>query len=252
MPRRRLKHKQVIETLEQNDFAVAKQKLKDFWSDKVQPISGSRGGSIITVRVVVVGVMMWKNSRAANFADANQYLARARSDYESGDVNGALTSLNKVQTGGQFAQPGISTAADMVSANIAFASGEYDKAIATLTKIIPISPQSIRTDLLYQLATAQESKGDYAAALESLEKITESLGPEPDTKDLNRNPSVWDRYYFHKGRVKLQMKQEEEGIKLLLLVSPKSPWSDDAGREITWYKARAVEALPLNWSNQKS
>ncbi len=252
MPRRRLKHKQVIETLEQDDFEVAKQKLKDFWREHIQPIGGILWGSIIALLIVVAGFYMWRNTRAANLADANQFLAQAKSDFESGDINSALTAVANVRPDGNYAQPGISIAAEMVYANIAFASGEYDKAISTLTKLIPIAPDTIKADLLYQLATAQESKGDYAGALESLEQVTQYLGVEPDAKEVDRKASVWDRYYFHKGRIKLRMKQEDEGMKLLLMVSKKSPWSNDAGREITWHKSRAVEALPLNWSNQKS
>lgn len=252
MPRRRLKHKQIIETLEQDDIAVAKQKLKDFYTDKIQPVGGTIWTSLIVFLVAVVIFFMWKNSRAAQFADANQFLAQAKSDYESGDVNSALSALNKVQAGGQYAQPGISTAAEMVSANIAFASGEYGTAISALTKLIPAAPELIRPDLLYQLATAQESKGDFAGALESLEQVTKYLGAEPDTKDINRKGSVWDRYYFQKGRVLLRMKQDDEGIKLLLKVSQKSPWSDDAGREIAWHESHAAEALPLNWTSPKS
>ncbi len=252
MPRRRLKHKQVIETLEQDDFAVAKQKILGLWAEYVQPIGGILWTSIIVFLLVVVVFFMWKNSRAARFADANGYLAQAKSDYESGDVNSALEALNKVQPNGDYAQPGLSIAADMVSANIAFASGEYDKAIQTLTEIIPTAPDSIRADLLYQLATAQECKGNYEGALESLEQVTKYLGSEPDPKDITRKGSVWDRYYFQKGRVKLHMKQEQEGIKLLLSVNRKSAWGDDAGREIAWYKSHSAEALPLNWTAPKS
>ena len=50
--------------------------------------------------------------QAAQYADANQFLSRARTDYEGGDVNAALSSLEKVKSGGQYAEPGISTAAD--------------------------------------------------------------------------------------------------------------------------------------------
>lgn len=252
MPRRRLKHKQVIETLEQDDFAVIKQKFVDFWTEQIQPVGGAIWGSLIFVVVVVVGYLMWSNYRSAQYADANQFLARARTDYEAGDVNAALSSLGKVTTGGLYAEPGISTAAEMVSANIAFASGEYGTAISTLTDLIPNAPKSIRPDLLYQLATAQESKGEFEGALQSLEQVNQYLGQEPDTKQIDRKSSVWDRYYFQKGRVLLRMKKEAEAMKLLLMVSPKSPWSNDAAREIAWYKAHAVEGLPLNWANQKS
>ncbi len=156
--------------------------------------------------VAVIGSLWWRNHHSAQISDANQILAQARTNFESGDTNGALLELDKVLPQGEFYQPGLEVAAELVKANIAFASGEYENAISILTRLVDIAPDSLRADLYYQLSTAQESKGDYNGALQSLGHVEKYLGPEPDEKDTERKPSVWDRYYFQKGRIFLKMK----------------------------------------------
>ncbi|MBK7494246.1 MAG: tetratricopeptide repeat protein [Candidatus Omnitrophica bacterium] len=249
MPRRRLKHKQVIETIEQDDFQVALGRVKSFWQETIHPYEGRIWTGVIVVVVAVIGSLWWRNHHSAQISDANQILAQARTNFESGDTNGALLELDKVLPQGEFYQPGLEVAAELVKANIAFASGEYENAISILTRLVDIAPDSLRADLYYQLSTAQESKGDYNGALQSLGHVEKYLGPEPDEKDTERKPSVWDRYYFQKGRIFLKMKNEPDGMKYLLKVSRRSEWIDDASREIAWWKARPSEALPITWAS---
>jgi predicted negative regulator of RcsB-dependent stress response len=249
MPRRRLKHKQIVETIEQDDFQVAISKVKTYWKEYIHPYEGRIWTVFLIVVVAVVGTLWWSNHRAAQISDANIVLSEARSDFDSGDVTGALTELNKVLPNGEFSDSKLSLAAELVRANIAFASGEYDTAISTLTQVIPKAPKIIQTDLQYQLAIAQESKGDYQGALQTLEKVVPVLGAEPDTTQNDRKASVWDRYYFQKGRLLLKLKNEAEGVQNLLKISRQSPWLDDANREIAWWKAQSVEQLPTAWSS---
>lgn len=249
MPRRRLKHKHVIETIEQDDFQVAVNKVKSFWQETIHPYEGRIWSVVVVVAVALIGGLWWRNHRSAELSDANQILAQARTNFESGDTNGALLELDKVLPQGEFYQPGLEVAAELVKANIAFASGEYENAISILTRLVDIAPQGLRADLYYQLASAQESKGDYNGAVQTLEKVEQYLGPEPEENDTDRRSSVWDRYYFQKGRIYLKMKNEQEGIKFLLKVSRRSDWADDASREIAWWKSHPGEALPVNWAS---
>jgi predicted negative regulator of RcsB-dependent stress response len=249
MPRRRLKHKQVIETIEQDDLQYAWDKVKTFWSAQVRPYEGLIWTVSLAVLAVVVGFYWWRNSQTAQISDANLVLAQARSDFQSGDIDGAKSELNKVLPGGEYSQRGIGVAADMVAANIACASGEYDTAITILTRVIPQAPKNLKTDLLYQLSTAQESKGDFSGALQSLEEVTSTLGKEPDESNPDRESSVWDRYYFHKGRLLSKLKKEEEGVKYLLKVGKRSAWHEMASREISWQKSSPVEGMPVHWNS---
>lgn len=248
MPRRRLKHKDVVETLKQQDTQVAKEMIVSFWTDYIRPYEGWVLSAILAVVVVVGGGITWRNYQESRVADANLVLSQARTDFESGDVDGAKSELTKVRQGGEYALPGLSVAADMVYANIAFASGEYETAITILTRLIPDAPEIIQTDLRYQLAAAQESNGDFEAALKTLEAIEPSLGDQPDNADTDRQGSVWDRYYFQKGRILLAMGKSDEGTKLLSQVARRSAWNEVATREILWNKAKPSEAIATSWT----
>ncbi len=252
MPRRRLKHKQVVETLKQDDFQVVREQFGDFWERFVAPYQGVLYGALVAVIVLGVGNVAWRNSRLGKVDNANLILSQAKTDFESGDSSAALSELNKVLPGGEYSMGGIAVAAEMVRANIAFASGEYETAISILHRIIPEAPASMRPDLKYQLATAQENKGDHEGAIQTLDSIIPDLGKEPEASDRDREGSPWDRFYYQKGRVLLKMNQADEGAKLLLKVAKRSPWNGVADAEITWSRARSVEALPLNWSAPKS
>jgi predicted negative regulator of RcsB-dependent stress response len=252
MPRRRLKHKQIIETIEQDDLQVVLGKIKSFWADTVRPYESIVWTVVIVAAVAVGGWYWWKNIHSAAISDANLILSQARSDFMSGDVDGAMSELSKVLPGGPSSQPGINVAAEMVHANISFASGDYETAISILTRVIPIAPDELKVDLLYELSMARANKGDYEGALQSLEEVKPSLGAPPDDIKTDRQASVWDRYYLLKGKILINMKKEEEGVKFLLKVGRQSPWADDAAREIAWMKARPVEALPVNWGAPKS
>jgi len=130
MARRRLKHKQVIETIEQDDIQVALNKVKAFWTDTVRPNESLIWTSIIVIAIAVGGFMWWKNNRMSRQADANSYLAEALADFASGDSEGVLSELNYVLPGGDYADGRIGIAAEMTQASIAYASGDYESAIS--------------------------------------------------------------------------------------------------------------------------
>ncbi|MCG3196825.1 MAG: tetratricopeptide repeat protein [Candidatus Omnitrophica bacterium] len=252
MPRRRLKHKQVVETIKQDDFQVIREQFNDFWQRYFAPYQGILYGALVAVIVLGIGGVAWRNSRLGKIDNANLILSQAKTDFESGDANSALSELNKVLPGGEYSMGGISVAAEMVRANIAFASGEYETAITILHRIIPEAPKSLQADLKYQLATAQENKGDFEGAIQTLDSLAPDLGKEPDASDRDREGSPWDRFYYQKGRVLLKMNQADEGAKLLLKVAKRSPWNGVADAELTWSRVKPVESLPLNWRAPKS
>ena len=246
MVRRRLKHREVLETIQQDDLQVAKQKLREFW-ESVRPYEGI----ITTVLLVVIfggfGILYFKSSTENRRVDANSYLAEARTNFENGDPIGALQELDQVKAGGDYSDRKVRIAADMIHASIAYASGEYENAISILTELIPIAPETIRADLMYQLAAAQESNGDFEAAEKTLEEITSRFDEEPETNNPDRDNSVWDRYYYRKGRLLAKMGKEKEAIEHLLKVSERSLWIGEARTELAWIKGKPVGAIPVKW-----
>jgi tetratricopeptide (TPR) repeat protein len=246
MVRRRLKHKEVLETIHQDDLQVAKQKLRDLW-DSVRPYEGIITTTLIVVVLGTAGLMYLKNTRTSRRADANSYLSDARSNFVSGDTIGALQELDQVKAGGDYSDKKVRIAAGMIHAGIAYASGEYENAISILTELIPDAPETIQADLMYQLADAQESNGDLEAADKILEDITSHFDKEPETNNPDRETSVWDRYYYRKGRLLVKMGKEKEAIGYLLKVSERSRWIMEARTELAWIKGKPVGAIPVKW-----
>jgi tetratricopeptide (TPR) repeat protein len=193
------------------------------------------------------GFMYVKNSRASRRADANSYLSEAKSNFESGDTIGALQELEQVKAGGDYSDKKTRIAADMIHATIAYASGEYENAISILTELIPDAPETIQADLKYQLAAAQESNGDFEAADKALEGITSLFDEEPEANNPDRDTSVWDRYYYRKGRLLAKMGKEKEAVGYLLKVSERSRWIVEARTELAWVKGKPSSAIPVKW-----
>jgi tetratricopeptide (TPR) repeat protein len=252
MPRRRLRHKDVLETIQQDDIQVALGKLKSFWRDSVVANNGLITTTILVVVVLVFAGYYWKNSAASGLANANSYLAEAKTNFDTGDIVGALAELNYVLPGGEYSTKRVSIAAKMLHASVAYASGDYETSISILTELIPDVPSNLKGDLLYELAAAQENHGDHEAALATLEEIVPFLGPQPEEEGPDRKSSVWDRYYYRKGRVLARMGKEAEGIEFLLKVSERSRWISGARSEVAWLKAKPAGALPTGWKSNPS
>jgi predicted negative regulator of RcsB-dependent stress response len=233
-----------METIQQDDVAVVGDKIKNFWMTTIRPYEGQIWGVFLIIVVVVVGGYWWRSHKNAQISDANYYLSSAKTNFDSGFSDDAMVDLTNILPGGSHAIGGVSEVAEIVKAKIAYASGEYENAITILTSVIPRVPKTIKDDLQYQLAQAQESNGDGEAALQTLELISKELGTEPDPNDHDRKASVWDRYYYRYGRVLAMMGKSAEAEKVLLKINPKSDWSVLSKREISWLKLTPGQALP--------
>lgn len=252
MPRRRLRHKDVLETIQQDDIQVVREKIKSYWNGTIVPNNGLITTAILVVIVIVFGGYYWRNSAASGLANANSYLAEAKTNFDTGDIVGALAELNYVLPGGEYSTDRVSTAADMLHASVAYASGDYETSISILTDLIPAAPPTLKGDLLYELAAAQENHGDFEGALETLEQVVPLLGDPPTDESLDRESSVWDRYYYQKGRVLARTGKEAEAIQFLLKVSERSRWISAARSEVAWIKAKPVGAIPTGWKSNPS
>jgi len=248
MARKRLKHKDVLETIEQDDLLVIKEKAKAFWNNRVRPYEGTIWTALVAIVVLVGGYYWWSGSNQVKLEDANYYLASAKSKFDSGFSDTAQDDLNYVLPGGSQDFRSISVPARMVQANIACASGDYETAISILTGLSSDAPKDIRADIRYQLATALEDSGDLEAALDTLDEIRDSLSEEPEEDNYTRATSPWDRFYFRRGRVLKKLNRIEESQEYLLRVHPKSPWVNRARLELAWIKGVPVNPLPMKWS----
>ncbi|MCA9411094.1 MAG: tetratricopeptide repeat protein [Candidatus Omnitrophica bacterium] len=237
-----MKHKDVVETLHHSDWDIFKENFNRFWNENVKPYERTLLTLLTAIVVLGVGYLWYSDKKANDLESANQYLAEAKRRLDDGDMAGAISELEYIE------DSRVSVPAEMLDANIAYASGEYEQAISILGRLVENSPESIRTDLLYQYSAAQESNGDFEGALQTLERIKAQLGSEPDTSDPGRESSVWDRYYFRKGRLLAKSGKQDEGIKTLLMVSQNSPWSLQARNEIDWIKATPVAPLTTKWA----
>lgn len=243
MVRGRMKHKEVIETIHQNDWEVAKENLNRWWNEKIRPNERTLITLLTLAVVLVVGYYWYGNKKAQDLRAANQSLASAKQRFDEGDMAAALSELDYIK------DPRLSVPAEMINANIAYASGEYEQAISILSRLIDKAPKSLQVDLLYQYSAAQESSGDHSGALQTLEQIKSHLGDEPDTSDPSREPSLWDRYYYRQGRILAKSGKRDEAIASLRKITERSQWSLSAQNEIEWIKANPVGALPVKWAN---
>jgi tetratricopeptide (TPR) repeat protein len=251
MVRRRLKHKEVVETMKRDDLEVAREKTQEFWNTWVSPYGNLLWGTLIAIVLVVSAWIFWTNKRTHDLDNANAYLAESKRYFQSGDTVSALTELNYILPGGSYSDSRLETVAKMSQATIAYASGDYESAISSLTDVLGEAPPTLKPDLIYQLSNAQEANGDYPAALESLDEVVPYLGEEPADEPY-REASVWDRYYYRRGRLLARMGQEAEATENLLKVSEKSRWNLDARSELAWMKAKPAGTLPTKWSGTPS
>ncbi len=246
MARGRIKHKEVVETLHHTDWEIAKEKFSNFWNEKIKPHERTLMTALTAVIVLGVGYFWYTDKQAKGLESANQYLSEAKRRFDEGDMAGALSELDYIQ------DSRVKIPSEMINANIAYASAEYEQAISILGRLIETSPESVKPDLLYQYSAAQESSGDFEGALQSLVKIKPHLGEEPDTANPSRDPSLWDRYYFREGRLLAKTGDKEGAIKTLLKITERSPWSINASNEIDWIRSKPVGNLAEKWASPGS
>lgn len=246
MVRGRMKHKEVVETLHHSDWEIAKENFAKFWNESIKANERTLLTLLTAVLVLGIGYFWYSDKQAKGLESANQYLSEAKRRYDEGDMAGALSELDYIE------DARVSVPSEMINANIAYVSGEYEQAISILGRLINNSPETIKPDLLYQYSAAQESSGDFQGALQSLEKVKAYLGEEPDTSNPSRESSLWDRYYFNEGRLLAKAGKKEDAIKSLLKITDRSTWSIHARNEIDWIKSAPVANLASKWTQSGS
>jgi len=243
MVRGRVKHKEVIETLHHSDWEIAKENFNTFWKENIKPREKTLMTALTAILVLGVGYLWYTDKQEKNLMAANEYLTEAKRRFDEGDMAGALSELDYIR------DARVSVPSEMINANIAYASAEYEQAISILGRLLENAPPSLEPDLLYQYSAAQESSGDYQGALQSLERIKPFLGKEPESGNPSRDPSLWDRYYFREGRLLAKAGKRDEAIKSLLKITERSPWSINAKNEIDWIRAKPVGNLAEKWAS---
>jgi tetratricopeptide (TPR) repeat protein len=132
------------------------------------------------------------DEKAKNFLTANALAAYQKAvDLDSSDVNNRIRLAGAYMEGGSAPMQGVSILLDVVrkdSTNVdallmlgrfGIISGQYDKAISRLERILYLHPQN--SEALLLLADAYKNQGNTAKAIEMLERCKKTV-TNPDAK----------------------------------------------------------------------